>query len=99
MFTLDEVARTAGATPRQVHHWTKRGWLAHTERDQWKLAYSPSEAQIAAVMVELIDCGFTVDAAARYARIVVTDATNQVPLAHGHVLMFHTRERPDDVAA
>lgn len=61
----------AGLTYRQVHHWTRMGWLVPEEQRPGpgvRLLYPPSEVEVAARMLRLVRAGLVPVAAHRAVR-------------------------------
>lgn len=67
--TRAQVAERTGASPRQLDHWTRRGWLdAQMPGTGYRAEWSMAAIQAARLMARLVAAGLTPAAAARVAR-------------------------------
>lgn len=63
------VAEPAAASPRQIAHWVKAGWLRpHRDRTTRTHTWPPAEVEVAQLMARLVEAGLTPEAAHRVAR-------------------------------
>lgn len=85
--TVHEVVQASGASLRQVHHWISMGWLK-TQRTGWVHVLPDGEADVARLMVWLIDAGFSASRAAGVARRIGSDGYAEIPLQHGFTLIY-----------
>lgn len=98
-----DVLRDTGLTYRKLDHWTRKGHLRAdnpTPGTGYRRQWPPGEVDIARAMVRLIDCGFSLAAAARIAR-QVTEAPVEIPLCCGVTLrvegaLWKAEETRDD---
>ncbi len=70
MAGVEEVCRRAAITPRQVDHWTRRGWLRPVNAgcgSGYVRDWPESEVQVAITMGRLVRAGVSAEAAHRVA--------------------------------
>ena len=87
LLTALMVCDNAGATYRQVEHWTRRGWLL-TETPTgggsgYAHLYAPSEAKIARALARLWNAGVGVNPVLVAAVREVLDTGDEVEIATG----------------
>ena len=89
MLTWPQLADQIGVSYRKLDYWIRRGYLlAVMEGSGYVREVDPTEEDIARLMVRLIGCGLSVEAAAIAARRMIYDGLNTTTLPGGVILIL-----------